>query len=293
MGFVVVQFFSEAFLFQENLLSSTAIYNKSLQMKVSFSLIRRIMALIAIFLALCSCQDFDETTEMEAEFARQSMERQRDVGGVLCHSGMIAVQNMRPLESNGCTGADMIKLSGKEDFTYCCDLHDACYQTCGMTQKKCDADFKRCMMDMCSTTFSNNEQCQGVANLFHMATSSFGRNFYDDAQSEHCDCIDIRAKSVQARYKKLIDNFYSEYAPENMGNFDIKRYLDEYKGSPRKWGNLLYNLYAKYDHAIVHVGSRIAKKANIPRPATKNRGSTKDKNTKKHQKGEAKDSEEL
>ena len=39
-------------------------------------------------------------------------------------------------ESNGCSTMG-IKVGGEEDFTSCCDLHDVCYQTCGVTQQKC------------------------------------------------------------------------------------------------------------------------------------------------------------
>ena len=47
-----------------------------------------------------------------------------------------AVPNLPMPESNGCSTMG-IKVGGEEDFTSCCDLHDVCYQTCGLTQQKC------------------------------------------------------------------------------------------------------------------------------------------------------------
>ena len=44
--------------------------------------------------------------------------------------------NLPMPESNGCSTMG-IKVGGEEDFTSCCDLHDVCYQTCGVTQQKC------------------------------------------------------------------------------------------------------------------------------------------------------------
>ena len=46
------------------------------------------------------------------------------------------VHNLPMPESNGCSTMG-IKVGGEEDFTSCCDLHDVCYQTCGLTQQKC------------------------------------------------------------------------------------------------------------------------------------------------------------
>jgi len=211
----------------------------------------------------------EDSHEYEEMMHEESRQRQRMTGGVLCHGNMIAVQGYQPVTSNGCTGADMIKMmNSKEDFTYCCDLHDACYQTCGMTQKMCDAKFKACMGGMCHTTFATSETCNNLANLYFMATSALGGAFYEDAQSDHCECVDIRASVVQERYKKLISAFYTKHAPQAASKFDFAKYAGEYQGSPRKWGNLLYNLYAKYDNAIIHVDSRIAKGKQVPRPNT-------------------------
>ncbi len=224
------------------------------------------LLVIALVVASVFSQDFDtdSSLEMEEEFAQASMERQREMGGVLCHSGMTAVQTFGPLSSNGCTGADMFRFDGQEDFTYCCDLHDVCYQTCGVSRKQCDGDFKRCMADLCKSNFADNEKCPSVASMYYMATSTFGEHAYEDSQSSHCQCVDIRIKAVRAHYEKLIGAFYRDHAPEAAHKFAMEKY-EHYKGSPHKWGWLYYSLYSKYDHAIVHEGGRVLKR-DVPRP---------------------------
>ena len=50
-------------------------------------------------------------------------------------AGMVAVQESfaeKPFSSNGCSKPDGITVPGEEDFTYCCDRHDACYETCNI-----------------------------------------------------------------------------------------------------------------------------------------------------------------
>ena len=242
----------------------------------------KIFSLLACYIALLlstaprviAFGEQPDSFEAEAMLHEQSRDRQRAFGGVMCHSSMIAVQSYKAFESNGCTGGDLVKMmNSKEDFTYCCDLHDACYQTCGMTQKMCDAKFKQCMSGMCHTTFPKSPTCNNVANLYFMATSTLGGTFYEDAQSDHCECVDIRASVVQERYNKLINTFYKDHvSTEAAAKFDMSKYREKYKGSPRKWGNLLYNLYAKYDYALIHTGSRVGKGSKIPRPGVEANG---------------------
>ena len=208
--------------------------------------------------------DFNNEEEMERLFAQHGFDDHAKRGGVMCHQGMTSLQSRNHLQSNGCTGADFVKISGQEDFTYCCDIHDACYQICNMSRKKCDADFKKCMNSMCDTIFHDNDECKSAANMYHLATSAFGTTFYEDAQSNHCQCGDMRASNVVQHYTDLIKEFYKDNAPDQYHKFDITRYSD-YKSSAKKWANLLYGLYKKYDHSIFHVDGRETK-GNIPRP---------------------------
>ena len=181
---------------------------------------------------------------------------------VYCAEGMTPVQNKFPITSNGCTGSDFIDLVGEEDFTSCCDEHDACYQVCGMTKKRCDMKFWECMEHMCVTMFTLNKDCRSAANIYYIATKTLGRTFYEDAQSEHCMCID--SGGVSDYYHGLIENFYSTYAPKSKAKFDWTKY--EHFSWP-KLAALYNTLHEKYHKAITHEGPRAGK--NPPRSKTR------------------------
>ena len=88
-----------------------------------------------------------------------------------CKEGDKAVQIPGVLvESNGCSKPQGIEVGGEEDFTYCCDRHDACYGTCGLSKEYCDNDFGKCLKNMCKTIFTSNPQCTSAASMYQMAT---------------------------------------------------------------------------------------------------------------------------
>jgi hypothetical protein len=45
-----------------------------------------------------------------------------------CPSGQLAVQEFKRPQSNGCSKPAGLDVPGEEDFTWCCDRHDVCYQ---------------------------------------------------------------------------------------------------------------------------------------------------------------------
>jgi hypothetical protein len=181
---------------------------------------------------------------------------------VHCTNGMNPVQNKFPITSNGCTGTGFIELEGEEDFTSCCDEHDACYQVCGMTKKRCDMKFWECLEHMCETVFTTNKQCRSAANIYYIATRTLGREFYEDAQSEHCQCVEN--EKVSEHYRDLISDFYGTYAPKSKSKFNWSKYADF---SWPKLAALFNTLHEKYNKAIIHVGPRVGKKP--PRSATR------------------------
>lgn len=171
---------------------------------------------------------------------------------IICTDGMTPVQNPRPVTSNGCTGADFIELDGEEDFTSCCDEHDACYQVCGMSKKKCDHKFWECMEHMCLTVFPENKKCKKAANIYYLGTSTLGNAFYEDAQSDHCMCISDT--EVTGHYRNLIGQFYDKHAPKSKNKFDWSKY--EHFSASKFY--MLYNtLHEKYQSSIVHEGPRV------------------------------------
>ena len=181
---------------------------------------------------------------------------------VHCTVGMTPAQNKFPITSNGCTGTGFIDLVGEEDFTTCCDEHDACYQVCGMTKKRCDIKFWDCLEHMCTTVFTTNKDCRSAANIYYIATRTLGREFYEDAQSEHCQCLEH--EKISDHYRDLISDFYDTYAPKSKSKFDWSKY--EFFSWP-KLAALYNTLHEKYQKAIIHEGQRVGKKP--PRAATR------------------------
>ena len=176
------------------------------------------------------------------------------------------------MQSNGCSKPSFLKVDGEEDFTYCCDRHDACYGMCGASQEYCDKDFKKCMRNLCSTAFPASKQCSSAADTYAMGTAMFGGEAYGQAQEEHCECI--AQQRVLDHYKVLTNEFYEAYSPEhkhkvesvllketysrNSGTNELPVYKDIFK--------LLYDLHKKYDSAIEHIGPRL-QKTKVPRPS--------------------------
>lgn len=69
---------------------------------------------------------------------------------------------------------EFLTVEGEEDFTTCCDVHDACYATCGISKDHCENDFKRCMQRMCKEIFTSNSKCESATETYVMGTTAFG-----------------------------------------------------------------------------------------------------------------------
>lgn len=81
-----------------------------------------------------------------------------------CPAGEYPVQKADvEIESNGCSKPKFIQVGGEEDFTYCCDRHDACYASCSAPKVFCDKDFRKCMNSLCRTNFKHNQACPSAA----------------------------------------------------------------------------------------------------------------------------------
>ena len=207
--------------------------------------------------------------------------------GVQCYNGMVADRSNRRCvcpkkgsvavqlaskmpESNGCSTMG-IKVGGEEDFTSCCDLHDACYQTCGMAQKKCDQDFGDCMKDLCKSVFSHNPQCEGAANMYVMGVSMFGGGGFAESQHEYCECKEGTTVGAIAHYKDLFAKFYKDHTGKPAEEAEAKALgvmgkslADEYSArSLKKAQKTFLKLMAKYPQSIRHVLGRVGRQ-NVP-----------------------------
>ena len=143
----------------------------------------------------------------------------QSVNGVECNANKeIQVQKpSTPPESNGCSKPSFIQVNGEEDFTYCCDRHDACYGMCGSDKTFCDKDFGNCMRRLCKSNFPNNPECAGAAGTYEMGTMFAGQQGYADSQEQHCICIakDNETKdgftAEETHYITLVEDFYKKY----------------------------------------------------------------------------------
>ena len=175
--------------------------------------------------------------------------------------------------SNGCSKPPGVSVGGEEDFTYCCDRHDACYSTCGIAKSFCEEDFGKCMEELCNTVFVNNPQCSSAAQVYQLGTTMFGGNGFQELQNEFCECVP--KSNVQIQYTMLLDKLYrmhSRKSPTEISAFVSKLVIKAGDSIP-KLGRLFYKVVKKYDTSIQHEGKRVG--ANPPRPEKKSRSAPK------------------
>ena len=204
-------------------------------------------------------------------------------------SDRVAVQDYESsMESGGCV-KPFVPARDVEDFGYCCDIHDVCYQTCGMERSYCDKEYRKatrfsntlchhqligsCMTGLCNSIYNGTSECMKEAEKFAKKVEKFNAVKYKQAQATHCKCV-AKDKALN-HWISAIDKFYKTYAPNKAGDFFREKH-DVYvsnTGSKEKpaYGNmaqLYFELHAQYDHvAIKHVGARIDR--NPPRPPEK------------------------
>jgi hypothetical protein len=184
-----------------------------------------------------------------------------------CGINEILVQDAsHPILSNGCSKPSFIKVEGEEDFTYCCDRHDACYACCGAPKAYCDDDFQKCMIKLCETNFNSSPGCKSAASTYALGTKVFGQTGYLESQYDYCQCEKV--DTIDEYYSNIVDQFYRQYVPEKL--IDIPKTLSNYvtSSSGKRYHQLYYDLHKKYDHAIGHIEGRKQKK-EIPRPPRK------------------------
>jgi hypothetical protein len=186
-----------------------------------------------------------------------------------CPTNQVPVQNRQPIESNGCSKPSFLAVQDEEDFTYCCDRHDACYQLVGLQRGYCDQDFSKCMRKMCHELFAHNPRCSNAADMYLFGTSAFGEAAYVNTQNAHIDCVEN--DQVIPHYVSFVDEFYRANTQMKKDSSEIQEKVEKYaknagtsaNPSYPKLGSYLYALYNKYDSAIVHIEGRVNK--DIPK----------------------------
>ena len=144
--------------------------------------------------------------------------------------------------SNGCSVPPFIQMP---DFAFekCCDLHDTCYMTCGVSKAFCEKEFEKCLIGHCKRSYKGNAECKSTASTFVMGVEMFGCTGYQESQQEACDCLSDGAKTVE-RFAEYTSSFYAAY---NSTHALPAETAQKFSG---KEGQLVYALYKKYPQAI-------------------------------------------
>ncbi|GMH92435.1 hypothetical protein TrVE_jg3645 [Triparma verrucosa] len=190
-------------------------------------------------------------------------------GSTICkEADEVPIQGLIPV-SNGCSKPPGMSVEGEEDFTYCCDRHDSCYQTCGMDKKFCEDDFGKCMNAMCRTTFSSNSRCKGAAQMYKLGVSMFGGAPFQNMQDQACECVpsDKVVDEYESLYRKIYRSSDKNDEEQEEAVQKLKDKMDLLDGDGlRSFArDTFYKLLKKYDNAIRHEGWREGR-SKIPKP---------------------------
>lgn len=130
-------------------------------------------------------------------------------------------------------------------FEKCCDLQTMCYQVCGMTKEKCDADMEACMKNSCDElpglaasyeekqdlteeeVAEESESCHKMVGLVKLIRGMNGCREYEMFQMRNCECV-AKDKLV-ANMERVLRNFYKKYKPDGIGKgriLQISRFVD-------------------------------------------------------------------
>ena len=189
-----------------------------------------------------------------------------------CPSGQLAT--MKPkftFTTNGC-GAGGMMIQTDDDFTPCCDKHDACYSVCGISKALCEDKFKKCLNKHCETKSKNPESCSGSANMFAMGATALGGNAFEEAQKDSCYCVPEAAFGkgfVDAAKKLYTKQFEMKGGDTKNGQNDmeVEDKVAKYRASQMskhtgngKEAKLLLSLLEKYPELIEPEGEKEPKK---------------------------------
>mmetsp|Transcript_831 Transcript_831/g.1404 ORF Transcript_831/g.1404 Transcript_831/m.1404 type:complete len:229 (+) Transcript_831:26-712(+) len=163
--------------------------------------------------------------------------------------------------SQGCVQTGIKTIPGIDDYTYCCDRHNACYRVCGMPKISCDEDFKICLHKLCQSTIGHSQQCESSSETLYLGAITSGLEDYQEFQDKHCMCIET--ENVHSHYVAALRQFYAIHAPNKSGNIDtaLKLYRKRYTTTDMEpavdFSRLYYDLLSKYAvSAISHTFTR-------------------------------------
>lgn len=154
-----------------------------------------------------------------------------------CNSGMGGMQIM---SAGG--GGDK-----NDPQTPCCDMRQACLQTCGTIKTYCDEEFLKCTKATCAAmdTTAAKEDCEKSAGIHELMVNMDRCQKYDSEQYSHCECVSKDA--APAKREKVLRAFYKKFNPDNV---DKVSSLAKKAETPRKMAGLMLKLYKKYPQVI-------------------------------------------
>jgi len=94
-------------------------------------------------------------------------------------------------KGNGCGSYGItVEIELYPGVTDCCNVHDKCYDKCGVDKAKCDAAVKECMEKYCLTLSSSEAQtdCSSLGKIGYGSTAMLGCTAFQEAQKTACVC---------------------------------------------------------------------------------------------------------
>jgi hypothetical protein len=160
------------------------------------------------------------------------------------------------LTSAGCTSVGGMQVmapgeanADKDDpTTICCDLRNACLQTCGSLKSFCDEEYAKCSKAACPSIADEEKkaQCQKTVNLNDLMIKLDNNcQKHSQEQYKHCDCVS--KSDAPAKRERILRNFYKKFSPEGL---DKVPGLAAKADTTAKLVGLLLKLYQKYPAVI-------------------------------------------
>eukprot|EP00038_Savillea_parva_P031252 m.84239 g.84239 ORF g.84239 m.84239 type:complete len:282 (+) comp9587_c1_seq2:99-944(+) len=173
-----------------------------------------------------------------------------------CPSGKTPVPK-RPLRlvSRGCSAMGGLTMmggasSGQDEVTPCCNLRQACFQTCGMVKAKCEDTFEKCTAALCAQNHPGDADgeasCGKTAKLYVTMSKLGGCREWDTAQSAACQCVDDD-RGLRRR-RQTLEDIYKKVNKAKVD--DVPDLAKKHGKSPTKFAKLLMKLIRKYPKLI-------------------------------------------
>lgn len=160
------------------------------------------------------------------------------------------------LSSPGCAGMGGMQVfsqtadDGNDPTLICCDLRNACLQTCGALKSFCDEEYLKCGKEACKDIIDEDKKskCESSSNINELMIKMDTCQRYDQEQYTHCECVK-KADAANKR-ERLLRAFYKKFNPDAVDKVPA---LAKKADTPAKMVGLLLKLYKRYPEVIKKV----------------------------------------